>query len=88
MNRFSHVANKYLSVPSGTILTLYLQVNECFCLRDTNIYNMYIQCIYIKFYYYLHRVVFPGGSNGKESACSAGDGFYLWIGKNPWRMWW
>jgi len=33
---------------------------------------------------------FPGGSNGKESACKAGDldsiaGFDPWIGKIPWR---
>ena len=30
---------------------------------------------------------FPGGSDGKESACSAGDlpGFDSWVGKMPWR---
>ena len=29
---------------------------------------------------------FPGGSNGKESACNAGDqGFDPWIRKIPWR---
>ena len=29
---------------------------------------------------------FPGGSDGKESACSAGDlGFYPLVGKIPWR---
>ena len=36
---------------------------------------------------------FPGGSNGKESACKAGDldsiaGFDPWIGKIPWRREW
>ena len=32
---------------------------------------------------------FPGGSNGKESACSAGDpGFNLGIGKIPWGKAW
>ena len=32
-------------------------------------------------------VGFPGGSDGKESACSAGDlpGFNSWVGKMPWR---
>ena len=30
---------------------------------------------------------FPGGSDGKESACSAGDlpGFNSWVGKMPWK---
>ena len=28
----------------------------------------------------------PGGLDGKESACNAGDpGFDLWVGKIPWR---
>ena len=32
---------------------------------------------------------FPGGSNGKESACSAGNqGFDPWVGKIPWRRTW
>ena len=32
---------------------------------------------------------FPGGSDGKESACNAGDpGSDLWIGKIPWRKEW
>ena len=32
---------------------------------------------------------FPGGSYGKESACSAGDsGFGLGVGKIPWRKAW
>ena len=32
---------------------------------------------------------FPGGSDGKESACNAGDpGFDPWVGKIPWRRAW
>ena len=36
---------------------------------------------------------FPGGSDGKKSACNAGDlgsipGFYSWVGKIPWRRAW
>ena len=31
---------------------------------------------------------FPGGSDGKESGCNAGDGFHLWVGKIPWRREW
>ena len=32
---------------------------------------------------------FPGSSDGKESACSAGDpGFDPWVGKIPWRWEW
>ena len=32
---------------------------------------------------------FPGGSDGKESACIAGDpGSVPWVGKNPWRRKW
>ena len=35
---------------------------------------------------------FPGGSEGKESACSAGDtgdaGFDPWVRKIPWRRKW
>ena len=36
---------------------------------------------------YGEYVGFPGGSDGKESACSAGDlpGFDSWVGKMPWR---
>ena len=35
----------------------------------------------------------PGGSDGKESACNAGDlglipGFDPWVGKIPWRREW
>ena len=31
----------------------------------------------------------PGGSDGKESACNAGDpGFDPWAGKIPWRSKW
>ena len=34
--------------------------------------------------------VFPGVSDGKESACSVGDppGFDPWVGKIPWRREW
>ena len=28
---------------------------------------------------------FPASSIGKESACSAADGFYPWVRKIPWR---
>ena len=31
---------------------------------------------------------FPGGSDGQESACNAGDGFSPWVGKIPWRRGW
>ena len=32
---------------------------------------------------------FPGGSDGKQSACNAGDpGFTPWVGKIPWRRKW
>ena len=32
---------------------------------------------------------FPGGSDGKESPCNAGDpGFDPWVGKIPWRRVW
>ena len=33
---------------------------------------------------------FPGGSDGKESTCNAGDlcRFNPWVGKIPWRMAW
>ena len=32
---------------------------------------------------------FPGGSEGKESACNAGrPGFDPWVGKIPWRRKW
>ena len=32
---------------------------------------------------------FPGGSNGKESTCNAGDlGSIPWVGKSPWRRVW
>ena len=35
------------------------------------------------------RHSFPGSSDSKESACSAGDpGFDPWVGKIPWRMAW
>ena len=31
---------------------------------------------------------FPGGSDGKESACSEGDSGSIWVGKTPWRREW
>ena len=31
---------------------------------------------------------FPGGSDGKESACSSGPGFNPWVEKIPWRRKW
>ena len=31
---------------------------------------------------------FPGGSDSKESACNAGDGFDPWVSKIPWRRVW
>ena len=31
---------------------------------------------------------FPGGSDGKKSACDAGDGFNPWIRKIPWKRAW
>ena len=31
-----------------------------------------------------HDWGFPGGSDGKESACRR-PGFYFWVGKIPWR---
>jgi len=34
------------------------------------------------------EMLFPGGSDGKESACNAGDRFDLWVGKIPWRRKW
>ena len=35
-----------------------------------------------------YAVYFPGGSDGKESACSAGDGFDPWVRKIPLRREW
>ena len=37
-----------------------------------------------------HPGVFPGGSDGKESACSEGDlgSCSPWVGKMPWRRKW
>ena len=31
---------------------------------------------------------FPGGSDGKESSCNAGDRSDPWVGKIPWRRAW
>ena len=40
------------------------------------------ECIYIYIYIYIWG--FPGGSNGKESACNAGDlGSILGLGRSP-----
>ena len=34
-------------------------------------------------------MAFPGGSDGKASACNVGDpGFNPWVGKIPWRGKW
>ena len=42
---------------------------------------------------FLHAIAthlcFPGGSDGKESACNAGNlGLIHWVGKIPWRREW
>ena len=45
--------------------------------------HLFESCLFVK------RACFPGGSDGKESACNAGDRFYPWVGKIPWRReWW
>ena len=31
---------------------------------------------------------FPGGSDGKESACNVRPGFDPWVGKIPWKRSW
>ena len=37
----------------------------------------------------INSQAFPGGSNGKESACNVGDlGLISWVGKIPWRRTW
>ena len=37
----------------------------------------------------LHSLGFPGGSDGKESACNAGDlDSDPWVGRIPWRREW
>ena len=33
-------------------------------------------------------MVFPGGSNGKESTCKERPGFDSWVRKIPWRTEW
>ena len=33
-------------------------------------------------------MVFPGGSDGKESTCSGRPGFHPWVRKIPWRRAW
>ena len=35
-----------------------------------------------------YAIYFPGGSDGKESPCSAGDGFDPWVRKIPLRREW
>ena len=43
---------------------------------------------YVLYYFYMH-IHFPGGSDGKESACKAGDpGSNPWIGTILWRRKW
>ena len=37
---------------------------------------------------YTRKQGFPGGSEGKASACDAGDMFDPWVGKIPWRRKW
>ena len=40
-------------------------------------------------YIYIFVLGFPGGSDGKESACDVGrPGFEPWVRKIPWRRAW
>ena len=40
--------------------------------------------MYIHIYVYIHTYTFPGGSDGKASACSAGDpGLIPGLGRSP-----
>ena len=39
-------------------------------------------------YRFENQTGFPGGTEGKESACGAGDGFHPRVGKIPWRREW
>ena len=48
---------------------------------------------YEKIYFFVNHTFsalgFPGGSNGKESACQCRrPRFYPWVGKMPWRKKW
>ena len=52
-------------------------------------YRLTFTHTYIYTYVYIHIYVdFPGGSEGKESACDERSGFEPWIGKIPWRRGW
>ena len=49
----------------------------------------YADYIYIYIYIYICICNFPGGSDGKASACNAGDlGLIPWLGRFPWRRKW
>ena len=62
---------------------LLLNYSVGFLLPEIKIFNIIFGFIY-------RKVGFPGGSVGKESACSAGDPgrFNAWVGKIPWRRAW
>ena len=72
--------------PRSCLLWLYL-LNSNFMFVESNdlkirLYFLFFQVI--RFYY----KGFPGDSDGKESACNAGDlgllpGFDLWVGRSP-----
>ena len=39
-------------------------------------------------YYSIIILGFPGGSDGKETACNQETQVHLWVGKIPWRRQW
>ena len=47
-------------------------------------YRYVCVCVYIYIYIYMTNVCFPGGSDGKESACNAGNlGLIPGSGRSP-----
>ena len=52
------------------------------------IFNVLISFIYLFLVTPYSMWGFPSGSDSKESACNAGDGFDSWVRKIPWRKKW
>ena len=52
-----------------------------------NLGQAYVKVKHYILLFYM-QLGFPGGSDGKESACSTVDEVHPWVGKIPWRREW
>ena len=72
-------AGSILKIVACVYIYMYVCIYICMCV-----------CVYIYIHIYIYILKgFPGGSDGEESTCNAGDlGSIPGLGRSPWRRAW